>query len=84
MKHTKVDLTGLNKEELFGVISPLCENNASVRMRVSQIWDWMYTKGETDFMKMTNMSKFFRSQLIEKFIIGRPEIKSKMIRENIY
>ena len=79
MEHKKVDLTGLNKEELFGVISPLCENNASVRMRVSQIWDWIYTKGETDFMKMTNMSKFFRSQLIEKFIIGRPEIKSKMI-----
>ena len=79
MNSQKTDLVGLKKNEISNLINPICGNNSSVNMRVSQLWDWIYTKGETDFTKMTNMSKEFRDTLREKFYIGRPEIQTKLI-----
>ena len=70
MNSQKTDLIGLKKDEISNLITPICGNNSSVNMRVLQLWDWIYTKGETDFTKMTNMSKKFRDTLNEKFYIG--------------
>ncbi|MFL2805818.1 MAG: 23S rRNA (adenine(2503)-C(2))-methyltransferase RlmN [Paracoccaceae bacterium] len=78
----KTDLVGLKKNEISNLINPICGNNSCVNMRVSQLWDWIYTKGETDFTKMTNMSKKFRDTLNEKFYIGRPEIQTKLISQD--
>ena len=82
MNSQKTDLVGLKKNEISNLINPICGNNSSVNMRVSQLWDWIYTKGETDFTKMTNMSKEFRDTLHEKFYIGRPEIQTKLISQD--
>ena len=82
MNSQKTDLVGLKKNEISNLINPICGNNSSVNMRVSQLWDWIYTKGETDFTKMTNMSKEFRDTLHEKFYVGRPEIQTKLISQD--
>ena len=82
MGSQKIDLIGLKKSEIGNLIYPICGTDGSVNMRVSQLWDWIYTKGETDFKKMTNMSKKFQDALNENFLIGRPEVQSKLISKD--
>jgi 23S rRNA (adenine2503-C2)-methyltransferase len=44
------------------------------RMRVSQIWHWIYFRGATDFEQMSSVSKQLRAKLAEHFSLARPEI----------
>ncbi|QPC85995.1 23S rRNA (adenine(2503)-C(2))-methyltransferase RlmN [Mesorhizobium sp. NBSH29] len=76
----KPSLIGMTREELgqalvaAGVIA-----ERQVKMRVSQIWHWLYVRGVTDFAHMFNISKDLRSTLAEHFSIGRPEIVEEQI-----
>ncbi|MEO0866673.1 MAG: 23S rRNA (adenine(2503)-C(2))-methyltransferase RlmN, partial [Pseudomonadota bacterium] len=49
------------------------------RMRVGQIWQWIYQWGVRDFDAMTNLSKVYRAQLAESFVIEIPEVVSKQV-----
>ena len=82
MNLQKTNLVGLDKETIGNLIHPFCESGRIVNMRVSQLWDWIYNKGETDFNKMTNMSKSFRNTLINNFFLDRLEIKKRWISED--
>jgi 23S rRNA (adenine2503-C2)-methyltransferase len=48
-------------------------------MRVGQIWQWIYQWGARDFSLMTNLSKAYRAELAEKFVIEIPEVVSKQV-----
>ncbi len=50
-----------------------------IKMRVNQIWQWIYHWGVRDFDQMTNLAKDFRTKLAENFVIGLPEIVSKQV-----
>lgn len=69
----KKELVGLSKDELTEELSSIGEKS----FRAKQIWQWIYAKGETDFLKMTNLSATLREKLKEKYTITRP----KVIRE---
>lgn len=49
------------------------------KMRVGQIWQWIYQWGVRDFDAMTNLSKAFRAELTEAFVIEIPEVVSKQV-----
>ena len=51
-------------------------------MRVGQIWQWIYEKGERDFSNMTNLAKPYRMVLQENFVISVPQIISKNISQD--
>ncbi|MCL4147329.1 UNVERIFIED_CONTAM: hypothetical protein GTU68_047628, partial [Idotea baltica] len=48
-------------------------------MRVGQIWQWIYNWGVRDFDVMTNLSKDFRAQLAEHFVVEVPEVVTKQV-----
>ncbi|RMF41005.1 MAG: 23S rRNA (adenine(2503)-C(2))-methyltransferase RlmN, partial [Alphaproteobacteria bacterium] len=50
-----------------------------LRMRVSQIWNWLYVKGVQDFAAMTNLGKPFRAMLAERFSLTRPQVVTRQI-----
>ena len=50
-----------------------------LKMRVSQIWHWLYVRGISDFADMKNLSKDFRALLEERFDIARPKIVEEQI-----
>lgn len=52
------------------------------KMRVGQIWQWIYQWGVRDFAAMTNLSKAYRAALAEKFVIEIPEVVSKLVSED--
>ena len=50
-----------------------------VRMRVSQLWHWLYIRGVSDFDAMTNVAKDMREMLKRHFTIARPEVVEEQI-----
>ena len=79
IKSNKIALLGLSQNELAASLKKLGTPEKNVNMRVKQIWSWVYTHGEMNFAKMTNLSKDFRLFLEEHFSVKRPEIIKKQI-----
>ncbi len=49
------------------------------RMRVQQIWHWLYVRGARDFDAMTTLSKDLRAALARHFTLARPPIAAEQI-----
>jgi len=75
----KPSLVGMTRQELSGVFEELGIPQKQIRMRVSQIWRWIYNRGVTSFSDMTNMSKDLRERLANQFSLERPEIVTEQI-----
>ena len=52
------------------------------KMRVNQLWQWIYHWGERDFAQMTNLSKDYRALLAESFVVALPEVVSHQISDD--
>jgi 23S rRNA (adenine2503-C2)-methyltransferase len=50
-----------------------------LRMRVNQLWSWIYVRGVTSFALMTDVSKDLRGKLEAAYSLSRPEIVSEQI-----
>ena len=72
-------LIGLSKPELAEALSSIGVPDKQIRMRVNQIWNWLYVRGVSDFSEMTNMAKDLRAKMAETFDIARPEIVTEQI-----
>jgi 23S rRNA (adenine2503-C2)-methyltransferase len=48
-------------------------------MRSSQVWNWLYARGATDFDQMTTLSKELRATLAESYSLARPEIVTEQV-----
>ena len=71
----KTELIGLSKEELSEAIIAIGEKP----FRAKQLWQWLYYFGETDFNKMSNLSKDLRAKLADNFTIFRPKIITEQL-----
>ncbi|HOV05063.1 MAG TPA: 23S rRNA (adenine(2503)-C(2))-methyltransferase RlmN, partial [Kaistiaceae bacterium] len=67
-------LVGLDRDGLAAALRTLDIPEKAVRMRVSQLWNWLYVRGVSDFDDMTSISKDLRARLKESFGVARPEI----------
>lgn len=72
-------LIGLDRGQLAELLCGLGVPEQHIRMRVSQLWTWIYTRGVRDFAAMTNISKELRAQLAARFSLNRPEIVSELV-----
>ncbi len=70
----KRSLVGLNRAELAEALGEIGVPERERRMRISQLWHWIYFRGTRDFETMTNVSKELRARLAEHFTIERPEV----------
>jgi len=75
-------LVGMSRDELGEALSKLESGPKSIKMRVQQVWHWLYHQGKTDFDEMTNLSKALRAELKENFIVGRPDIVTEQVSED--
>lgn len=76
------DLLGLDREELKQTLIDIGIPEKQANMRMSQVWQWMYHRGVTDFSHMLNIAKHIRLTMAEHFIIGRPEIVTAQVSED--
>jgi len=67
-------LAGLDRAGLSAALAEIGVPERERRMRVTQLWHWIYLRGATSFEEMTNIGKPLRASLIEAFTVARPEV----------
>jgi len=75
----KPSLVGLSRVALAEALGGIGVPERQRRMRVQQIWHWLYVRGVQDFDAMTTLSKEMRAQLDRHFTLARPEIVAEQI-----
>ncbi|KSV60885.1 50S rRNA methyltransferase [Sinorhizobium sp. GW3] len=75
----KPSLIGLLREDMAKALVEKGVPERQVKMRVSQLWHWLYVRGVSDFDHMTNVSKDMREMLKQHFTIARPQIVEEQI-----
>ena len=73
------NLIGLTRDAMRSLLIEAGTPERQAKMRVGQIWQWIYQWGVRDFDAMTNLSKAFRTDLAERFVIEVPEVVSKQV-----
>jgi 23S rRNA (adenine2503-C2)-methyltransferase len=72
-------LIGLSRAGLAARLSDLGVPERQTRMRVSQLWSWLYVRGATSFAAMTDVAKDLRGDLAQAFTLERPEIVTEQV-----
>ncbi len=75
----KPSLAGLTRDRLKLALAAAGVPEKQLRMRVGQLWSWIYVRGVTSFDDMTDVSKDLRRQLADVYSLDRPEIVSEQI-----
>ncbi len=70
----KRSLAGLDRAGLAAALAAIGVPEREHKMRVAQLWHWIYLRGVTSFDDMTNVGKALRSRLAEAFTLARPEV----------
>ena len=79
MSSEKKQLIGLDRAGLREVLGSIGVPENQISMRVSQLWNWIYVRGESDFEQMLNLSKDLRATLCESCSVTRPTIVTEQI-----
>ena len=75
----KPSLIGMTREEMGAALRGKGVADKQIKMRVSQLWNWIYVRGVSDFDAMANVSKDMREMLKTHFTIARPEIVEEQV-----
>ena len=75
----KPSLIGLSRAEIAERLAAIGVAPAQRKMRVQQLWHWIYVRGAKNFDEMTSISKEMRAQLEAHFTVARPEVAAEQI-----
>ncbi len=75
----KPSLVGLTRAQLGALLGAIGVPEGQRKMRVQQLWHWIYFRGLTSFDAMTSVSKDLRATLAERFTLDRPEVVAEQI-----
>ncbi|AQX28616.1 MULTISPECIES: 23S rRNA (adenine(2503)-C(2))-methyltransferase RlmN [unclassified Bartonella] len=81
-KESKLSLIGLTRDEMAQALQVIGVPEHQMRMRIRQLWHWLYVRGVSHFDKMLNISKPMRGMLKDHFSIARPEIIAEQISQD--
>jgi 23S rRNA (adenine2503-C2)-methyltransferase len=75
----KPSLIGLSRAELADALGAIGVPPAQRKMRVQQIWHWLYVRGARAFDQMTSVSKELRLLLDRRYTLARPEVVAEQV-----
>ena len=75
----KPSLIGLTRAQMGEALRGVGIPDRQIKMRVQQLWQWLYVRGVSDFADMRNISKDLVATLSQHFTIQRPEIVEEQI-----
>ncbi|MEN5247460.1 23S rRNA (adenine(2503)-C(2))-methyltransferase RlmN [Brucella pseudintermedia] len=78
----KPSLIGMSREEMAEALIKVGVPERQTKMRISQLWHWLYVRGVSDFADMRNISKDLRALLAQHFTIQRPEVVEEQISQD--
>jgi 23S rRNA (adenine2503-C2)-methyltransferase len=75
----KPSLIGMSRAELAEALAQIGVPEVQRKMRVQQLWHWIYFRGFTEFAAMTSVSKDLRAELAQHFTLARPEVVAEQV-----
>jgi 23S rRNA (adenine2503-C2)-methyltransferase len=72
-------LAGATRLQLAAALAEAGVPEREIRMRVAQLWHWIYFQGATSFDAMLNIAKPLRAVLAERFALTRPQVAAEQI-----
>jgi 23S rRNA (adenine2503-C2)-methyltransferase len=75
----KPSLVGMSRALLAQSLADIGVPPAQHKMRVQQLWHWIYVRGAQAFDEMTNVSKELRARLEAHYTLARPEVAAEQI-----
>jgi 23S rRNA (adenine2503-C2)-methyltransferase len=75
----KPSLVGLTRGQLADALGTLGVPEGARKMRVQQLWHWIYVRGATGFDVMSSVSKDLRAALETHYTLARPEVVVEQI-----
>ena len=73
------NIIGLTRKALAAALLDAGTPERQVRMRVGQVWQWIYHWGVRDFDAMTNLARDYRALLARTFVIDLPEVVTRQV-----
>ncbi|RYI32815.1 MAG: 23S rRNA (adenine(2503)-C(2))-methyltransferase RlmN [Acetobacteraceae bacterium] len=78
----KTNIVGLTRTALRDALIAAGTPEKQAKMRLGQVWQWVYHWGVRDFALMTNLAKDYRALLADNFVIEIPEVVTRQISED--
>jgi 23S rRNA (adenine2503-C2)-methyltransferase len=75
----RASLAGLGREGLRVALAGIGVPDKHLKMRVGQLWSWIYVRGATAFEAMSDVSKELRAALASTYSLERPEIVAEQL-----
>lgn len=75
----KPTLAGRDRDGLRAALAAVGVPERQLRMRVNQLWGWIYVRGVTAFEQMSDVSKELRATLATAYSLDRLEIVEEQI-----
>jgi 23S rRNA (adenine2503-C2)-methyltransferase len=75
----KPSLVGLTRDALADALGGIGVAPAQRKMRVQQLWHWLYVRGAQSFDQMTSVSKELRARLDAHYTLARPEMVAEQV-----
>jgi 23S rRNA (adenine2503-C2)-methyltransferase len=76
---TRPSLVGYTRAQLGEALAAIGVPERETRMRVGQLWHWIYFHGVRDFDRMLNVSKVLRQKLADAYTLERPEVVTEQV-----
>ncbi|ARU02207.1 dual-specificity RNA methyltransferase RlmN [Yoonia vestfoldensis] len=73
------NLVGMTREAMRAALIAAGTPEKQAKMRVGQIWQWIYHWGVRDFALMTNLAKDYRAMLAANFVVAVPEVVTRQL-----
>jgi len=75
----KLSLAGSGREGLRAALAAAGVPEKQLKMRVGQLWSWIYARGAGSFEEMSDVSKELRTRLAGAYALQRPEIVTEQV-----
>ncbi|PTM40472.1 23S rRNA (adenine(2503)-C(2))-methyltransferase RlmN [Bosea sp. 124] len=75
----RLSLVGRTRAGLAEALAEIGVPEKERRMRVGQLWNWIYHYGVRDFSAMTTIGKGLRAALAERFTLDLPQVTAEQV-----
>ena len=75
----KPSLIGLSRADIADRLAAIGVSSAQRKMRVQQLWHWIYVRGAQQFDEMTSISREMRSELEANLTVARPDVVAEQV-----
>src|SRR5215470_11873726 len=75
----KPSLAGLGRAGLAAALAAVGVPDRQLKMRVGQLWGWLYARGACSFDEMSDVSKDLRAALAAAYTLARPAVAAAQV-----